>query len=274
MIFDTELKTTRRSFLKTTCCASAWCLAWVAGFPSLVTGAGSNYYLENREKFLKGFDQKNQGAQKLLASSTDPKTAAVIRQEAGEAFASLLPELPFIGGHRNPMTKWIVLAGHYVAFYRPMKAKGLSTESCGRLMYDIWVQNLALKSREYWLKEGARRLSPEYMKRMQGWAAWSQTRKDLPGWVVSYVEGGDKDFDYGINYHQCGAVLYFKKQNVADLAPYFCLVDWPSNKLMETGLARTKTLAMGNKVCNFRFKKGRPVTQDWSTEIAKIKQSF
>ncbi|MCP4714726.1 MAG: hypothetical protein GY868_06375 [Deltaproteobacteria bacterium] len=148
-----------------------------------------DYYIENRERFLKQFNQKNQSAQKLLASVADPETAAEIRQEAGETFADLLPELPFIGGDRNPMTKWIVLAGHYVAFYRPMKAKGLSTESCGRLMYDIWVKNLALKSREDWLKEGARRFSPEYIARMQSWAAWSQARKDLPGWVVSYVDG-------------------------------------------------------------------------------------
>jgi L-2-amino-thiazoline-4-carboxylic acid hydrolase len=110
------------------------------------------------------------------------------------------------------------------------------------------------------------------MARMQSWAAWFQTRRNLPGWVVSYVDGEGKDFDYGIDYHQCEAVLYFKKQNAADLAPYFCLVDWPTNKLMKTGLVRTKTLAMDYKVCDFRFKKDRPVTQGWSTETAKITQ--
>ncbi len=265
---------TRRQLLKTTCCASAWCLAYTTGLPALAMAAGSNYYADNTAKFLKQFDQKNRGAQKLLAAVAKPEIAADIRQQAGKNFAELLTGLPYIGGDRNPLTKWIVLAGHYVAFYRPMKAKGMSTEQCGRLMYDIWVQNLAEKSKEDWLKEGARRLSPEYMKRMQGWAAWSQSRKDLPGWVVSYVDGKGQDFDYGIDYHQCGAVLYFKKQGAADLTPYYCLVDWPSNKLMATGLERSKTLAMGDKICNFRFKKGRPISQDWSTEVPKIKQRF
>jgi L-2-amino-thiazoline-4-carboxylic acid hydrolase len=269
-----KLGISRRQFLNTTCCASAWCLAAVAGLPGLAMASGPNYYAENRERFLKQFDQKNRGAQTLLATAAGPKLAAEVRRQAGETFVELLPGLPYLGGDRNPLTRWIVLAGHYLAFYRPMKAGGMSTEQCGRLMYDIWVQNLSEKSRQDWLNEGARRLSPEYMARMRRWATWSQSRKSLPGWVVSYVDGAGKDFDYGVDYHQCGAVLYFKKLGAADLAPYFCLVDWPSNKLMATGLVRTKTLAMGDSLCDFRFKKGRPVSQDWSTEQPRIKQKF
>lgn len=265
---------TRRSFLKTTCCASACCLAYLSGVPALAAAAGSNFYADNRERFLEQFDHKNRGSEELLAKAAGPQQAAQIRQQAGDTFAELLPGLPYLGGDRNPLTKWMVLAGHYVAFYRPMKAGGLSTEQCGRLMYDIWVQNLADKSKQDWLKEGASRQGPEYMARMQGWAAWSQGRRDLGGWVVSYVDGEGKGFDYGIDYQQCGAVLYFKKQDAAQLAPYFCLVDWPSNKLMATGLQRRKTLALGDALCDFRFKKGRPVTQGWSTEVPKIKRKF
>ena len=269
---DTQANITRRHFLQKTCKASAWCLAGLAGAPGLVSAAGPNFYAQNRERFLKQFELKNRGAQEQLAALVKPEHAASIRKEAGKNFASLLPELPYLGGDRNPLTRWIVLAGHYVAFYHPMKAQGLSTEQCGRLMYDLWVRNLAAKSKEDWLKEGARRLSPDYIMRMQRWAAWSQTRKDQPGWVVSFVDGKGKDFDYGVDYHQCGAVLYFQKQKAMDLAPYYCLVDWPSHKLMATGLRRSKTLARGDKVCDFRFKKGRPITQDWSTEAPKIRK--
>ncbi len=43
---------------------------------------------------------------------------------------------------------------------------------------------------------------------------------------------------------------------------------------MATGLVRTKTLAMGDGVCDFRFKKGRTITQDWASEVPRIKKKF
>ncbi len=39
-----------------------------------------------------------------------------------------------------------------------------------------------------------------------------------------------------------------------------------------TGLERKGTLAMGYPRCDFRYKKGRPVTQGWQSERAKIKK--
>lgn len=47
--------------------------------------------------------------------------------------------------------------------------------------------------------------------------------------------------------------------------------DFPRSKAYGTGLRRTKTLAAGDGVCNFRYKKGRPVVNDWSTEIGRLR---
>ena len=107
---------------------------------------------------------------------------------------------------------------------------------------------------------------------MKQWAEGSKNYEHLPGWVFSYVEGDGEEFDYGMDFHQCGVLLYFKSQGAEELAPYICLADWIESKLAGTGLMRTKTLAMGDGVCDFRFKKGRRVTQDWTTEAPKIKR--
>ncbi|MBW1785357.1 MAG: L-2-amino-thiazoline-4-carboxylic acid hydrolase [Deltaproteobacteria bacterium] len=233
-----------------------------------------NYYLKNQERFVREFNHDYRDAQNMLEALTDLQQAADIRRQAVEEFIKLLPDMPYIGGDRNPMTRWIVVAAHYIAFYRPMKAAGLSAEQCGRMMYDLYVQKLSEKSDEQWQKEGTYQTGPEYIDLMKRWAESSKNYKHLPGWVVRYVEGDGEEFDYGIDYHQCGCLLYFQSQGVEELAPYLCLGDFPEHKRLGTGLVRTRTLAMGDGVCNFRFKKGRDITQDWDTEAPTIKRSF
>ena len=108
----------------------------------------------------------------------------------------------------------------------------------------------------------------EYMDIMKNWTAKSKGQR--VDWVADFVPGDGKSFDWGIDYHYCPCFNFFEAQKAADMAPYFCLVDFPEHKRMATGLVRTKTLAQGDGVCNFRYKKDRVVTQDWSTEIDKF----
>ena len=103
------------------------------------------------------------------------------------------------------------------------------------------------------------------------WALWTQKREHTANWVAEFVEGQGADFDYGCNYTECAMVKYVTSQKVPELAPYICLADFPSSRAYDSGLVRTKTIATGDGVCDFRYKKGRPVTQDWATETRKIK---
>ena len=59
-------------------------------------------------------------------------------------------------------------------------------------------------------------------------------------------------------------------QGAAEVAPYFCLNDFILSRAEGTGLSRAHTLAQGHDRCDFRYKKGREVTQDWDTETPKF----
>ena len=39
---------------------------------------------------------------------------------------------------------------------------------------------------------------------------------------------------------------------------------------MGTGLRRQGTLAQGDALCDFRYKKGRAVVQDWQSEVPRF----
>ena len=115
--------------------------------------------------------------------------------------------------------------------------------------------------------------SPQINKeKFKTWAKWTKKRQYPANWIMEYIPGEDEDFDFGYNYTHCGVCLYLNSYDAIELAPFVCLNDFVESRALDTGLHRTKTIATGDKECNFRFKKGRKVTQNWDTEIDKIRE--
>jgi hypothetical protein len=119
--------------------------------------------------------------------------------------------------------------------------------------------------------EGKEMFAQDYLDKFKTWAEWTRKREYPANWVADFVQGDGKEFDYGYDYTECGVVKYFQAQGVPELAPYFCLSDFPKSAVFGTGLVRKRTLAQGDGICDFRYRKGRPVVQDWTTEIARIR---
>jgi hypothetical protein len=230
---------------------------------------GENYYIVNRQKFLTQFDQRKVSAQNYLSQRYDAAMAQSVCANAREAFERLLPGLPFIGGDRHPGTKWLVLAAHWVAFKRSMQKRGYPAAATARMMYELYIVELDQIAAEQMTQRGQYRFSQKYLDGMRQWA--QKSKEGSGDWVADFIPGDGNSFDFGIDYHYCPCWEYFKSQNAADIAPYFCLVDFPEHQRMGTGLVRHKTLAQGDELCDFRYKQGRAVAQNWSTEIAKLR---
>jgi len=263
---------TRRRFLgKVLAGAGCWWLSGLAGMARADIGPGGNFYVKNKVKLMEYFKQVNQGCQFYLTSKYNPEVASQVTARAPRILEELLPNMPDIGGESNMMTPFLVYAAWYVAYNRAMKSQGFSAPDTGRMMYDLTVMKLGMESRQEALAQGAAQFTPKYYDQMRKWCARSQKRAYPGDWVGRFIEGRGSDFDYGLDFSQCGAVLYFQKQKSLDVAPYFCLVDFPRSAHLGTGLVRTKTIALGQGVCDFRYKKGRPVKQGWDTEVPKIK---
>ncbi len=217
------------------------------------------------------FNQVIKGCQFYLTSKYSPEVAQEVTARAPRILEKLLPEMPDIGGETNMMTPFLVFAAWYVALFRAMQSQGLTAEDTGRMLYDLTVMKLGTESRPEALAEGAARFTPEFFGQMKRWCDWSQKQTYPANWVAEFIDGQGQDFDYGLDFSQCGAVLYFEKQQALDVAPYFCLIDFPVSDHKGTGLVRTKTIAQGHEVCDFRYKKDRPVEQNWDTEAPRIK---
>jgi hypothetical protein len=201
------------------------------------------------------------GAGQVLAGRLSPKDLRDALTKARALHAGLLP-LPDIGGPDNLVYSSFVVGPQYVALYRALSPYGVTAEEVGKLVYDLASHSYAQQAQK--LKANGERLfSPEYYEALRAWADRSQRKLYPMDWVQTVFRGDGTDYDLGIDYTECGLMKYFTAQGVPELAPYPCYVDFPASRAEGTGLYRTTTLAGGGGVCNFRYRKGRAVTQGW-----------
>ena len=234
-------------------------------------GGSESYYMAHKRELAEAFGGVVEGAKQFWEQKFGLERAAKMGQEATALFDRLLPGLPDVGGERNWLAHLIPVAAWYVALYAPMKASGKRPEDVGKLVYDLLGFQLQAVPKEQALAEGAKMFTREGLDKMREWAVWTQKREFPANWVAEFVPGDGKAFDFGYDYSECAILKYLEARSVPELAPYVCACDFPASTANGTGLQRIKALAYGDSICNFRYKRGGPVLQDWSTEAATIK---
>ena len=255
---------TRRSVLRAGLVGACACL-----FPWRALAAATpnpNFYVANHDKLLADFKGVCAGAEHWLAARTAEPTAKAITADAQRRYDRLLPGMPDIGGSANRNQPFLVMAGWLTALTQAMGEKGMPAQNAGRLLYDLDAADWAAVPPQRAQAMGAALFSPTYFQTLEAWAAESQKRQYPGDWVGKAIRGDGKTFDLGYDYTECGVVKYFRSQGVAEVAPYFCLNDFLASRAQGTGLSRKHTLAQGDKLCDFRYKRNRPVTQNWDTE--------
>ncbi len=84
------------------------------------------------------------------------------------------------------------------------------------------------------------------------WSEESHKRKNENNWVVDILTKCE-DFDLGYNYTECGICKICRDEGCFELAKYLCRLDFMIADLMNVKLVRTKTLANGDDMCDFRY---------------------
>lgn len=232
----------------------------------------NDYYLARKDELLKDFKEVVDGASRLLQPELGPERVMKISRDALARFEDLLPGLPDVGGDRNLISYLIPVAAWYVALYGSVRQYGKTAEDTGKMLYDLDELEFKATPEPQKAMMSQRLFSPKYIAMFKEWATWTKKREYPANWVAEFIEGRGGDFDYGCDYTECALVKYVTARGVPELAPYICLADFPSSRAYNSGLVRTKTIAAGDGVCNFRYKKGRPVTQGWETEIDRIRR--
>ena len=222
---------------------------------------GKKYYMSRKSEILAMFDDFAQAWKPFIVSRYGHNFANTILREARAELEALIPAIPYIGGDENHMTRHLIRSTTSLAFYKAMEARGKTAEETGKIIYDSVVERVSQPNAP--IRKRPKLSSEERMRESKERAKWHQERRYPGDWVYEVVEGDGVEFDYGIDFIECGTQKFYHAQGADEFLPFYCFLDFPMSKASGSGLARTMTLAEGYEKCDFRFKKGGKTEQEW-----------
>ena len=188
--------------------------------------------------------------------------AAVMRQEVLTEYRALIPQLPDIGGRRNPWNSNLAAATMGLAIYRVVLRHGGSAQDAGEVV---------LAYPPMMIERIPRRLRPRLLlprrSRAEKEARWSQLRRYPDDWVCQFVDGTGQPFDLGMDVTECAIVKFMHAQGADEFTPYLCHLDYVMAEAVGYGLTRTKTLAWGCDRCDFRSTIHGTTTATWPPDF-------
>ena len=204
---------------------------------------------------MKFFDRVMKPGRRVIISRFGVQQGEKLIQEFRSKFKALIPEMPLMRKDDQLLERQLILCTVYLAIYKTMKKKGKNAEEIWQLcqaLVEAMVNSLPRVVR--WLAR-KRLFSKKEINREMKSAEISQERQFPEDFVFKYVEGNGTDFDYGLDMTECVMSKFYSRQHAEDFLPYICETDYVFSEVFGYELIRTKTIAQGDDLCDFRFKK-------------------
>ena len=215
----------------------------------------SNYYLGRLDKYWKQFGRIFRSSDKILPKYLEAPLILGAAEGTKKEFGIVLLELPYIGGDKNTLTFTFVSGAIALAYIRTLEKRGLPVDTIGIILNEVYsdvytslpeVAKMFLRWSEF---SSFRRNS------LKAFAKESQIREYPENWVMEYIEGDGKDFDYGCNYTECAIRKFYCRMGAGEYMPYLCATDMTYSNALRLGLHRSQTLNFGGDYCDFRYKR-------------------
>ena len=214
-----------------------------------------DYFVSRRHRLLKDFDSLMKRARTALVSQYGREFSGTLVRESREEYSRLIPEIPYVGQNRI-LVRFMTGTAQSLATYRVLRDHGKTVEEAGKLYYLVCKAILdSYPGTVRWLI-GRASFSKLFLRVAKRAALESQKRLYPGGYVFDFVDGDGREFDYGVDYLECGGCKFLFQQGAPELAPYVCTADIVYSDSFGWGLIRTKTIAEGFEKCDFRFRKG------------------
>ena len=225
-----------------------------------------DYYVIRKKKIIKDAVSILKGSKEILLKEMNLEDYDELVKKTKINLENMLANLPYVGGKKSPFTDLMLQSVLTAAFYKAYKELNIQNQNFGEVLYEIseFQAELVPKYKK-WL---ARRMvfTKKYMNSWKYWMNISQKGLFPGNWVGEYVEGNSENFEFGLNFRECGLIKLFKKEHIEEVAPYVCLSDYARMRALGVGFKRTKNLASGGDFCDFRFLKNHTTARGWPPE--------
>jgi len=220
--------------------------------PSQVTG----YYNARKKKLLKDFDATSALMKASLVERYGQDLANTLTTDARREYEKLIPEIPYIAGFRaRALNTFLLISAQELAAHKAMKKHGKPPAEAWEICHE--ALRLKLEAFPQWKRRLLRRfMFSRFVKKIVARRARKKQKMSFGDFEIAYLIGDRDEFDFGVNYLQCGNLNLVKSHGAEEFAPYVCMSDIALSEAMGWGLIRTQTLADGCPHCDFRFKEG------------------
>jgi hypothetical protein len=215
---------------------------------------GADYYISRKKTLLKQHDKMIALGEDMLRDQYGETLTQTIVAETRSAFQDLIPAIPYIGGKDNSLTDTLEQMTTLLALYQVMKRHDIPVDAIGNLVHRMaqaWADHYPAFARRL---IGKFYMTHLWRRRTRKKAQISQERQYPGNFVFEVVESLGGDYEWGINYLECGVVKFFHSQDADEFTPYMCLIDYLMFPSMGIDLQRQGTIANGCTHCDFRFK--------------------
>ena len=214
------------------------------------------YYNSRKEKLLRDIDRTAALMKDTVVARYGEVFAGTLQRVVRREYEKLIPEIPYIQGVRGrALNTFLLITAQELAAYKAMKEQGKTPAEAWELCH--LALRLRLEKIPRWRQWLLRRfMFSGLMRKIMARRVRQQQKIGFGDFEVEYLIGGGDDFDFGVNYLQCGNYRFMMNHGGEAFAPYVCMSDIALSDAMGWGLIRTQTLADGCDHCDFRFKKG------------------
>jgi hypothetical protein len=168
-------------------------------------------YISRKQQFLKSFDRSIARSKRVLICRYGNEHTNSLIREFRREYDALIPQIPFIG-HRSPFLIFLLPTSRYLAIYRVLRRMGLTLEEAGQIIYQM--NESELNTIPILLRRiiGYFWFSPLFIRRLRKRAKESQERKYPGGYVLIFIEGDGRTFDYGFDYIECAGCKFLNQE--------------------------------------------------------------
>ncbi|MFX1446450.1 MAG: hypothetical protein ACFFHV_23915, partial [Promethearchaeota archaeon] len=151
-----------------------------------------DYYIKNKAKLMTQFNKFLHISEDILLKTFNESQIEVIFNKMRKDYENYIPEIPYIGGNKNPFTPQLVDCVSMLAIFHTLEEEGLSYREIGEFNYEFWekVNHIRIHKLE---KTGQNPIdqyfNDAYLNLIRDLAEISQQRRYPDDWVMDFIEG-------------------------------------------------------------------------------------
>ena len=220
-----------------------------------------------KERILERVRYSSETMKEILSKYYKEDETERIMTNSIEEVEKLIPVLPYLGEEENIFLGDFFDSLLHLGLYKVLNKEGSTVRDVGKLVYEFKELQMTRMSKfEKFIT--SRIIFTSYVKKRNQKILSAMNEKNYHNnWNMEFIEGDKKEFNWGMNIHQCAIHKFYLENGGEELAPYICLQDFAIyHPFKRIGFRRSQVLAGGADYCDFRLKKGVSTPKGWPPE--------